>query len=394
MENRVYYGQYSLRHWVGLILNKNILLPDYQRYFVWEEKDVITLIETFKKKGFVPPITIGAYIEGEKSQNLILDGQQRLTSILLAHLGLFPDKNSFKINVDRLASDNDDGVGEEPDADEQDEILDWSFKKLTKKGKNKAQILEKIDTVKYKMVNFGLPNDFLDNNFLGFSYLVPQAAGIEAQQKYFSSVFRNINIQGKPLLAQESRASLYFLKKDFDQFFNPPFIKSFSVKNSNADTKADFVRFLSLLSQFAKEGGSSSIARGYKPRMETYYELYIYSVVGENTSTLFKDFTAIFPEGDYQSRFNRLADAISQLEIQKQFPSIIDMDTYLFGLIYMIAFEDKTINIAQKDTLKKELDDKIADFKRSDLHKRSPAALKYLKARMEESIDIYKKYIL
>lgn len=313
---------------------------------------------------------------------------------MLAYLGLFPDKNFFKITVDRLASDNDDGVGEEPDADELDEILDWSFKKLTEKGKNKEQILSKIIAGNYKTITFNLPADFLDSNFLGFSYLVPQTASIEAQQKYFSSVFRNINIQGKPLLLQESRASLYFLKKDFDQFFNPPFIKGFSVKNSNADTKADFVRFLSLLSQFAKEGGTGAIARGYKSRMETYYEQYIYSVVGENTSTLFKDFKAIFPNGEYQPRFIRLAETIDLLGIQNQFQSIIDMDTFLFGLIYMIVFKDKAINIALKDNLKKELDDKIAEFKRSDLHKRAPAALKYLKARIEDSINIYNKYSL
>ena len=51
MENRVYYGEYSLKHWIELILNGNIELPEYQRYFVF--------IETFRKKQFVPPITIG-----------------------------------------------------------------------------------------------------------------------------------------------------------------------------------------------------------------------------------------------------------------------------------------------------------------------------------------------
>ena len=50
MENRVYYGEYSLRHWIDLVLKKNIVLPDYQRYFVWDEKKVETLIETFKNK--------------------------------------------------------------------------------------------------------------------------------------------------------------------------------------------------------------------------------------------------------------------------------------------------------------------------------------------------------
>ena len=58
MENRVYYGEYSLKHWIDLILKKNIILPDYQRYFVWKEKDVKTLIETLKKKEFVPPVTM------------------------------------------------------------------------------------------------------------------------------------------------------------------------------------------------------------------------------------------------------------------------------------------------------------------------------------------------
>ena len=37
-QNRVYYGEYSLKHWIDLILSKNLVLPDYQRYFVWNEK--------------------------------------------------------------------------------------------------------------------------------------------------------------------------------------------------------------------------------------------------------------------------------------------------------------------------------------------------------------------
>ena len=57
MENRVYYGEYSLKHWLELMLKKNIVLPEYQRYFVWDENRVKTLIETFKRNQFVPPIT-------------------------------------------------------------------------------------------------------------------------------------------------------------------------------------------------------------------------------------------------------------------------------------------------------------------------------------------------
>ncbi len=96
MDNRVYYGQYSLNHWLDLILKQNIILPDYQRLFVWKEKKVRTLIKAFKQKQFVPPITIGSFNINGTSQNLILDGQQRLTTILLAYLGLFLIRSFLK----------------------------------------------------------------------------------------------------------------------------------------------------------------------------------------------------------------------------------------------------------------------------------------------------------
>ena len=47
MKNKVYYGEYSLEHWIKLILKKNIVLPDYQRYYVWNQEKVKTLIESF-----------------------------------------------------------------------------------------------------------------------------------------------------------------------------------------------------------------------------------------------------------------------------------------------------------------------------------------------------------
>lgn len=54
MDNRVYYGEYSLKHWIDLVLKKNVILPSYQRYFVWNEKKVETLIDTFRKNQFIP----------------------------------------------------------------------------------------------------------------------------------------------------------------------------------------------------------------------------------------------------------------------------------------------------------------------------------------------------
>lgn len=392
MENRVYYGQYSLQHWIDLLLKKNILLPDYQRLFVWDEEKVKTLIETFKKKQFVPPIIIGAFKDSSNvNHNYILDGQQRLTSILLAYLGLYPDKIKFKATLEEvnpLADENDD---DEEIANSFDNILDWNFKKLVDRGRSKEVILSTIPPNNYKTVDFGIDDNFLKNTFLGFSYLVPQTINAQEQQKYYSSVFRNINIQGERLLAQESRAALYFLDDTLKGLFIPEFSKQISVKIVSQQTKADFVRFLALLSQYAKDGNSNKIAAGYKSKMEAYYEDYIYSVIGERTSTRFKPFATIFPDKNYQPRLDRLESTINNLGIPKEFPSIIDMDIYLLGLIYAIVFEDKEIDITKKDELSDALRFQTNALKADERHKKSPADLGHLRYRIDISIEIYSR---
>jgi uncharacterized protein with ParB-like and HNH nuclease domain len=390
MDNRVYYGQYSLKHWLDLILKQNITLPNYQRYFVWDEVKVKNLIETFKNKQFVPPITIGAFKIDNSTQNLILDGQQRLTTILLAYLGLYPDETTFKGTVERLANENDDDV----DGDEQlDNILKWDFNRLTEKGKSKIEILDKITPGNYKNINFDISDDFLKKTFLGFSYLVPQTDDQQIQQKYYSSVFRNINVQGQRLLPQESRASLYFLKKDLEHYFDPEFAKQITIKNFSSETTVDFLRFLALLSQYAKDGTATNIAKGFKSKIEDYYEDYIYSVAGEVDSTKFQAFTAIFPDGNYAVRFERLHETLDALQVPKQFTSIIEMDVYLFGLIYTIVFQNRVIDLTKREEIVNELEQKITQFKSDAAHRKAPSALKYLKGRIESSIEIYNKYV-
>jgi hypothetical protein len=388
MDNRVYYGEYSLKHWIDLILKENIILPDYQRHFVWDEKKVETLIDTFKSKQFVPPVTIGSFNLSGSNQNLILDGQQRLTSILLAYLGLYPDEATYKEAIQKFADENDDEV----EAEEQfDNVLKWTFKKLTSKGKNKEEILAKITAGNYKSTSLTIPPNFFETAFLGFSYLVPVIIDQKEQQKYYSSVFRNINIQGVALLPQESRASLYFLDKDLEHFFVPDFTEEFVVKSVSSETKIDFVRCLSLLSQYHTDGSEGSIARSYKPKMENYYEEYVYSVVADSDSKYGK-FSIIFPDREYSDRFSNLKQALISLEIKREFPSIIDLDMYFFGLIYIIVFENKTIDFTKKEDLKNEIEAKIVVFKEDPSHTKAPSNLGHLRARISSSIEIYEKY--
>ena len=123
LSNRTYYGEYTLKYWIDLILAKKFSLPEYQRTFVWNKDDVLKLIQSFKDNLFVPSITIGNY----EGRDLIIDGQQRLSSLLLSFLGKYPklDKFSFK-NPVPLANENDDISDSDNDAP----TLGWTFNEL------------------------------------------------------------------------------------------------------------------------------------------------------------------------------------------------------------------------------------------------------------------------
>ena len=312
MDNRVYYGEYSLKHWIDLVLKKNIVLPEYQRYFVWKEHKVRTLIETFKNKKFVPPVTIGVYKINGNSVNLILDGQQRITSILLAYLGLYPDAKKFKSKIEKFVPEDDNDESEEIE-----NILEWNLNQLTQTGNTKDAILKKLEDIAYKKIHLDIDENFFETNFLGFSYLVPHTDDVKSQQKYYSSVFRNINIQGEALLAQESRESLYFLDRDLKDFFSPKFSRSFSVKILNSTKKIDFVRYLSLLSQYNNTQCIEKLASGYGSKMEKFYEEYIYSVVSGDNSYIYGKFMNIFPNKSFSTELSKLSNTINELNVFK-----------------------------------------------------------------------------
>ena len=53
MERKIFYGEYTLRHWLDLILKRNILLPAYQRHFVWSKESVEKFLFQLKEGLFV-----------------------------------------------------------------------------------------------------------------------------------------------------------------------------------------------------------------------------------------------------------------------------------------------------------------------------------------------------
>lgn len=384
MERKVYYGEYTLQHWIDLMLSGDIELPNYQRSFVWDRESVKKLIDSFKEDSFVPPITIGSFKISGASKNLILDGQQRLSSLLLAYVNLFPCKS---VEGEAIADENDD-ENEEPVP-----IANWSFQDILRLGHNREDIMANATPAQYENVNYECSHSFFLKKRLGFSYIVPSIDNEQEQSKFYSTVFRNINIQGVNLLKEESRKSLYFLDSNLEGFFNPQ-LGNYSIKLTTARAPLDFPRYLSLLSAYKKAGRENTIAATYKSRMEAYYETYIYAVVNDEVSPIFGKFSDIFPNRDYNVDIARLKQMLSELEIPHEYPSIIDMDVYMFGLIYITMFEKNNIDVAKREKLKRRLEGAISQFKRDASHKKSPSAQKHLRARIKKSIMIYSSYAI
>lgn len=399
MKNKVYYGEYSLDHWIKLILKKNIVLPEYQRFYVWNQEKVKTLIESFNKKEFVPPVTIGAYTDDEGQKNLILDGQQRLSSIFLAYLNLFPNRKCEDWAPKDFIPPADTNDDSDNDEDSNYKGVEWNFNRLLSIGSTKVDIKQKVNTGQYNTLNLEIGEDFFKNNYLGFSFIVPSYDGEDNKKdqiRFYSSVFRHINIQGEVLSNLESRRSLYFLNSALERFFDPSSFKNIKLN----DKKLDFVRYLAILDSFEKQDYDiKKVAAGKGNRLEQFYEDYVYNIAEEG------DF-------DFDNKISLLDENLKLDFYPRDFLSIIDADIYMFGLIYFSIFQEKKLNVSKINNLCSKLKNKIEELKKFKIqpgevydgyiylegydfgyyHQKNPNALKYIRIRLRESLELYKEY--
>lgn len=414
METRVYYGEYTLKHWVELMLTKNITLPEYQRHFVWEESDVRRLMDSLKSGQFIMPVTIAHYNDSVTSKNLILDGQQRLTSILLAYLECMPIKDKF------IATEDDLAMGDDSTEEEVGAPMEWTFKKMLglKSQENTLSFiterLRKDDRYCEMKIEFdGKKEEFYENTYLGFSFIIPENCNPTETQNYFSTLFRHMNYFGKKLSALESRRSLYFMNLEYKDYFEGTLengndvLCGIKLLENKIPKKIDFVRYLSMLSQYFFNKNVNKVMVGYSAysSRESYfadYVAYLANLDQDDRPHKFDGFkmAETFPKDEWKARFETVRTFIEKHkknlgldEKANAFTSWIDTDYWLFGLLYFVVFEGKKIT---KDSdlieeLKKEIKNK-RELPPADDYSKNPNRLGNLRDRMKQSIEIYDKY--
>ncbi len=394
MENRVYYGEYSLDHWITLLLKSNIKLPWYQRTFVWEKEQIRSLITTLTEDQFVPPVIIGAVKKGDEWNNYILDGQQRLTSILFAKINKYIDKKEYlgtlgQTSTQRIADDMDE---DEDSSDEEIKVINWRYGDVIQNG----EILEEALKQPYFKKLLDTPKDesFFKSHYLGFAFIKPSpSVSDDKQSKFYSDVFRSINTAGSKLTRLEVRRSLYFLKENLKDFFSPEFLSNYKVSTSSKESGViDFIKYLSILAQHKNVGQLMRYGGRKWEQNEEYYKQYISAVVKHEENSIY-NFFIDYPIDPYTNdRMEKLKKVIEDLRMPKDYKSIIDMDMYFFGLVYEIIFLGEEIDVSIKDELFSALEEKISQLREQDRHKYNPNALKYLRERISASIRIYGQF--
>ena len=211
---------------------------------------------------------------------------------------------------------------------------------FAKKGPTEQGVRESITDQQYERINYGVDQSFFENNYIPFSFIIPNTNNETEQIEFFSSLFRNINILGTSLSLFESRQSLYFLKKELQSFFNPECCKSLKIELTTKN-----------------------------------------AVVNDKNEGIFTQFSTIFPNEDFKPRIEKLSEALQDLKYDElHFTSIIDSDVYMFGLVYNVVIEGKSIDYRRKEELLRKLSQKIHQFKNSsDSHKSSPSLLKHMR---------------
>lgn len=86
-----YPSDFTLAGIVQMWKDKDIVIPDYQREFVWSINQASLLIDSFLCGLPVPPVFF--YID-EKNKNLVIDGQQRILSVVFFLEGYFGEEST------------------------------------------------------------------------------------------------------------------------------------------------------------------------------------------------------------------------------------------------------------------------------------------------------------
>jgi len=165
-------SDWTLELLASKFISGDIIIPDYQRKFVWDIRRASTLIESFAIGLPVPQVF---FYENSEGQLEVIDGQQRITSIAYFFEGYFGEQDA---NGNRKV---------------------FRLKGLEQRKDLEGKTFEELDDrTKRKIKNASLRG-----------VTVKQLTPDQEQPESVYHIFERLNTGGQPLNAQEIRNAVY-----------------------------------------------------------------------------------------------------------------------------------------------------------------------------------------
>ena len=169
-------------------------------------------------------------------------------------------------------------------------------------------------------------------------------------------------------------------------------------KGAVGKEKIDWLRYLSILSQ---KSLGQEVLTGYRREVsrEDFYKDYVSYMLGLEQQKNPEKFEGVkdkeyYKDEAWKTRYEVLHKEAEKLkEWMGNFTSIIDADYWLFGLIFSVVFENKTLKEDSLEKLAEELHNLGNRAKRDEKHRSRPNQLTHLRRRINDSIRIYNKYV-
>lgn len=238
-------------------------LPKYQRKYVWEKSDACKLILSLIKNIPIPPLYL--YFDND-GKYVVLDGQQRITTIFMYYNNLF--YSSSKADRTRLDFKEISDLLEEIEFNERTLKLNKLSKKETKSYNLEITNLYKNLKKKYNLSKTDYKLTINENNeknitFESFNEKSKrilrrkdlEVVFVECNDKnsdiVYSEIFKLLNSAGKNLSSQEIRNGIFYNNVLYDQLYefnnkNHDWKKLYGAKSRTYKDMEYLIRFLAL----------------------------------------------------------------------------------------------------------------------------------------------------
>lgn len=212
----------SVRTLIEALIDKEYVIPDFQRRFVWKKTQVAKLALSLIKDVPIPPI----YLYGDKNADVILDGQQRVTSMFLYfnnlwYTGLSTYKRFDFGEIDRLNKKvvELEKKREEAKKDKLEKTIINAYSEEIKAIYAELKKDHGVSRSKFLIKNGNTKQDITFSNFDSNEQRVLWKKRVEITlvkcsslhpKRVYADIFKLLNSAGKLLGSQEIRNGIYY----------------------------------------------------------------------------------------------------------------------------------------------------------------------------------------